>query len=248
MTKPIKKPVKTISAAAITLTRSSWKNMKQRCKKEGIFLDQQFEDFSSFLACMGPRTNPKFTINRKDYDGPYSPENCEWASKQQQALNRRNAVKLTYGGETLPIIAWSARLNVPAATLRRRKRLGWTDAEIITGSRAAPRKPSVDWPWPAGQEQEWERSYAANGKRGEIREKFYYRICSERLTKLFRYMARPTEPIGRDDETGEPIYEPLPPGFTAQLGLVKRLLVDAETKLAAAARRTADPFAELFRS
>lgn len=247
MIKLVPKKPKTLSALALKLTRSSWKNMKQRCKEEGIFLDQEFEEFPSFLAWMGARTSAKFTIDRKDYDGPYSPANCRWASRQQQNLNRRNAVKITFNGETLPLIAWASRLKVPAATLRGRKKRGWSDAEIVTGSRAGARKPSADWPWPAGDEQQWEKAYKDHGRNGEIREKFLVRVYEDRLSKMFKYMALPREPIG-EGEHGEPIFEAPSPGFMAELERVKRLLADAKLKVAAAARRAADPFAELFRS
>jgi hypothetical protein len=248
---------KNLSPAALAkkykLTYSSWKNMRQRCKREGIFLDQKFSTFAGFLAFMGPRTSAKYTCDRIDYDGPYSPGNCRWASKQQQSLNRRNAVKLTYGGETLPIIAWAARLKKPAAMLRRRKRLGWTDEEIITGNRAGARRASADWPWAADQEI-WERKYKDHARKSESRERFYYRVCSERYTAMMQVMIRPLgnvepEVVGINDETGEPIYktEPLPPGFHEHLELVKRTLADAESKLKTAEERAADPFAELFR-
>ncbi len=117
-----------------------WTLMRQRCKTHpryggrGITVCERWENsFEAFTADMGPRPSAEHSVERKDNDGPYSPENCVWATRHTQARNTRQNHQITFRGETLCITDWARRIGIhPVSLYYRITRLKWPLERALT--------------------------------------------------------------------------------------------------------------------
>lgn len=110
----------------------SWRHMKDRClnpKDEhykdyggrGITICQEWIDsFEAFFRDMGLRPSIEYTLDRIDVNGNYEPDNCRWATRQEQVTNKRNSRKILYKGEIRVIAEWARLYGIPESTLRDR--------------------------------------------------------------------------------------------------------------------------------
>ncbi len=95
--------------------------------------------FQNFLDDMGSCPSPKHTIERIDNNGPYSPENCRWATWVEQCNNKRTNRFLTHDGETMTIVEWSRRTGINESTLYSRAERGLPDHLVLSQERLSSR-------------------------------------------------------------------------------------------------------------
>jgi hypothetical protein len=126
-----------------TPEHAAWTAMKQRCSNpkhqawthyggRGITFCERWASYDAFLADMGLRPSAEHSLDRIDVNGPYSPDNCRWATRIQQARNSRKVHILEHNGIALTLSAWAERVGISSDTIRNRLRSGWTVEASLT--------------------------------------------------------------------------------------------------------------------
>lgn len=123
----------------------AWSKSKDRCHnpksknwsnygRRGIVMSERWRNsYETFLADVGRRPSSKHSFDRyPDNDGNYEPGNVRWATKQEQARNRRTNKHYEFNGETLTSWEWEARTGVPSETINDRILKGWSVERALT--------------------------------------------------------------------------------------------------------------------
>jgi len=122
----------------------AWIDMKRRCEnagnpsfggygKRGIRVCDRWNSFGKFFLDMGKRPAGRYSLDRIDNDGDYSPENCRWATASQQQQNKRCGIPLSYRGKVLPLSYWARLLGLTYGLLYGRIFvLGWPVDRALT--------------------------------------------------------------------------------------------------------------------
>ena len=99
----------------------------------GIQVCQEWmNSFEAFIRDMGLPPSDQHTIERRDNDGPYAAWNCRWATKLEQANNRRNNRILEYNGETKTVAEWGRFLGINSKTIQYRLKKGQTVEQALS--------------------------------------------------------------------------------------------------------------------
>ena len=116
-----------------------WRGMKARCHNpsckdfanygaRGISVCSEWENnYAAFRAwAYESGYSDNLTIERKDYNDDYCPQNCTWIPLVDQARNRRSNVVVEYGGKTWILSDLCRERGLLYGTIYRRlKLLGW---------------------------------------------------------------------------------------------------------------------------
>lgn len=71
------------------------------------------------------------TLDRKDVDKGYTPDNCRWVTNQVQQNNRRDCIYAEYNGETHTCMEWSKLLGISYQKIHYHLKLGKTTEYIL---------------------------------------------------------------------------------------------------------------------
>lgn len=118
-----------------------WKNMRARCASRGnksfpdyggrgIYVCERWAEFPAFIEDMGAVPDGG-SIDRIDVNGPYSPDNCRWASATDQARNKRSNHLIEYHGETKTLQEWCNQFCIEPSKARYRLRTGWDIDDVF---------------------------------------------------------------------------------------------------------------------
>ncbi len=119
---------------------AAWAHMKDRCTNpnsnawddyggRGIKVCEQWsgsDGFAQFIIDMGPRPSPEHSLDRKDNEGDYTPDNCCWATREEQQRHKRTSKMIEHNGRTQCLQAWADEYEVGAGVLGARLDMGWT--------------------------------------------------------------------------------------------------------------------------
>ena len=120
-----------------------WQGMKKRCFNSnstkynhyggrGIIVCDEWLQWDNFKQwAMDNGYQEDLTIERKNVNDNYCPENCEWIPLSQQANNRSMCHLITINGETHNVTEWSKITGLSRSCINGRLHRGWSEEDAI---------------------------------------------------------------------------------------------------------------------
>lgn len=114
-----------------------WAGMLARCRNKnvksyryygakGVYVCKEWHGFAKFMKwALSNGYSDELTIDRKDNNGNYEPNNCRWIPKSEQSKNRSQCIPVAIGNIKFPTIAEASRyFNVCSNTVYGRLKRG----------------------------------------------------------------------------------------------------------------------------
>lgn len=138
--------VKRSKKHGLTKTRiyKIWVGIRKRCTNpkmksyaeyggRGIKVCDRWNDFENFYEDMKIGYSDELSLERKDPNGNYEPDNCKWATMKEQARNKRNTKRITLGDESRTASEWEEISGTGRCTIAWRLKNGWDTHRAIYG-------------------------------------------------------------------------------------------------------------------
>src|SRR5262249_24672562 len=123
----------------------AWQEMRRRCSDpnrasyylyggRGVKICKRWDSFEKFREDMGPKPSENHSLERNDNNGDYTPKNCRWATRREQALNTRRNLVVTAFGKTAPLGVFisNAKWHQAYRLVWDRLRRGWDIERALT--------------------------------------------------------------------------------------------------------------------
>jgi hypothetical protein len=142
--KDVMQKMKETHGKSYSQIHNAWCAIKTRCNNtknpnyqryggRGIKVCKEWaESFEKFAADVGEPPSRKHSIERIDNQGNYEPGNCRWATKTEQARNRRTSHFIVINGEKHCLSEWLEIKGLNKSTFEGRIRRGWTEQDAIS--------------------------------------------------------------------------------------------------------------------
>lgn len=126
---------------------STWSNQKDRCYNKNCYnwkdyggrgitmfepWKNNFLDWLKYVESLPYYGCSDRTLDRIDNNKGYEPGNLRWATKKEQANNKRNIPKITFDSKTHSVAEWSVIIGISPGTIHQRLKLGWSIEKTLT--------------------------------------------------------------------------------------------------------------------
>ena len=147
--------IQTTHGMSNTRLYTIWNSMRCRCDYpatngyaryggRGIKVCEEWKRFEPFMEwALENGYSDELTLDRIDNDKGYSPENCRWATHEEQCNHQRTNRNITCNGETHTLMQWSRITGLSYVTISDRLEKGMSVYEALFTTSTTKKRPVV---------------------------------------------------------------------------------------------------------